>query len=96
MKILQLMKKIGVLFNKSAGSFQRLNRDPKEWIEEITAKNSIRNVEFDVRIIPAPEINDTIDTSLMNVMVQTFNANRFETTSEAKFTNQSMGWEKIE
>lgn len=54
------MKKIGVIFNKSAGSFQRLNRDPKEWIDEITAKNSIKNVEFDVRIIPALEINDTI------------------------------------
>ncbi len=60
MEILQLMKKIGVIFNKSAGSFQKLNRDPKEWIDEITARNSIRNVEFDVRIIPAPEINDTI------------------------------------
>ena len=52
------MKKIGVIFNKSAGSFQRLSRDPKEWIDEITANNSIKNVEFDVRIIPALEIND--------------------------------------
>ena len=90
------MKKIGVIFNKSAGSFQRLNRDPKEWIEEITTKISIGNVEFDVRIIPAPKINDTIDTSLMNVMVQTFNANRFETTSEVKFIKQPTGWKKTE
>ncbi len=54
------MKKIGIIFNKNAGSFQRLNRDPKEWIDEITAKNSIKNVEFDVRVIPALEINETI------------------------------------
>jgi len=51
------MKKIGVIFNKSAGSFQRLSRDPKEWIEEITAKNSIGNVEFDVRVIPYRQID---------------------------------------
>ena len=54
------MKKIGVIFNKSAGSFQRLNRDPKEWIGEIAANNSITGVEFDVRVIPALEINETI------------------------------------
>jgi len=38
----------------------------------------------------------TLDNLLMTVMVQTFNANRFETTSEAKFIKQSMGWEKTD
>ena len=38
----------------------------------------------------------TLDNSLLNIRVQTFNTNRFETTSEAKFIKQSMGWEKIE
>jgi len=38
----------------------------------------------------------TLDNLLMTVMVQTFNTNRFETTSEAKFIKQSMGWEKTD
>ena len=49
------MKKIGVIFNQSPGSFQMLNRDPKEWIGEIAANNSITGVEFDVRVMPAPQ-----------------------------------------
>jgi len=30
----------------------------------------------------------------MNVMVRTFNTNRFETTLEAKFIKKTIGWEK--
>ena len=55
------MKKIGIIFNKSAGSFQRLTRNPNEWIEEIINKHSIEDVEFDIRIIHAVEINKTIE-----------------------------------
>ena len=41
-------EKNGIIFNQSAGSFRRLNRDPKEWIGEIAENNSITGVEFDV------------------------------------------------
>ena len=34
------------------------------------------------------------DNSFMNVMVRTFNADRFETTLEAKFIKNPIGWEK--
>ena len=37
-----------------------------------------------------------LDNSLMSVMVQTFNSNKFETTSGAKFIKRSMGWEKTD
>ncbi len=43
------MKKIGIIFNQSAGSFKRLNRNPKEWIEEIISKHSVEDAEFDIR-----------------------------------------------
>lgn len=54
------MKKIGIIFNQSAGSFEKLARNPKDWIEEISGKHSITDIEFDVRVIPAPQINETI------------------------------------
>ena len=37
-----------------------------------------------------------LDNSLMNVKIQTFNSNDFETTSETKFIKQPLGWEKVE
>ena len=60
------MKKIGIIFNESAGSFKSLNRNPKEWIEEIADKHSIKDTEFDIRIIPANDINKTIEYFVEN------------------------------
>lgn len=55
------MRKIGIIFNQSAGSFKNLHRDPKEWIDEIKKNHSFNDVEFDVRIIPAKEIDSVIN-----------------------------------
>lgn len=60
------MKNIGIIFNQNAGSFKKLHRDPKEWINEIKRKHSITNVEFDIRIIPAKEINSIINEFILN------------------------------
>lgn len=57
---MEIDKKIGIVFNKSAGSFKKLDRDPKEWIDAIIKNNSITGIEFDVRVIPAPLIDETI------------------------------------
>lgn len=60
------MKNIGIIFNQNAGSFKKLHRDPKEWINEIKKEHSISDVEFDVRIIPAANINSTIKEFISN------------------------------
>ncbi len=60
------MKNIGIIFNQNAGSFKRLQLNPKEWIDEIQKKHSITDVEFDVRIIPAREINSIINEFISN------------------------------
>ncbi len=63
---MSIMKKIGVIFNQDAGSYKKLERDPEAWINEIAVRHAIQDVEFDVRAVPAAEIDGTIGGFIKN------------------------------
>ena len=54
------MKKILIIFNKDSGSYQKLPRDPAEWIQEILTENEITDALIEVKQINSDLINKTV------------------------------------